>query len=115
SYRTAGPAGRSAGLFAAPIRMPSLWGEDRMKVLVVDDNAPHRELLEVLLWGHGYDVTLADNGAEALEKALQDCFDLIISDVMMPQIFGAQRTLHKPFESWELLAAVREGCRSHTK
>jgi len=61
-----------------------------MKILVVDDNPQNQYLLEVLLRGHGYEMTVAHNGAEALEEALQDRFDLIIADILMPQMDGFQ-------------------------
>jgi PAS domain S-box-containing protein len=61
-----------------------------MKVLIVDDNPQNVYLLEILLQGHGYDVTTAYNGAEALEKAVQDHVDLIVSDILMPQMDGFQ-------------------------
>ena len=70
----------------------SLIQEEKEKnrtVLLVEDNV---ELLEVLrdLFGQQYHVLLATNGKEGLEKATTHKPDLIISDVMMPEMSGTE-------------------------
>ena len=57
-------------------------------VLVVDDEPALREICEEALGGAGYRVTLASNGQEALAKACERCFDLVISDLRMPAMNG---------------------------
>jgi PAS domain S-box-containing protein len=61
-----------------------------MKILVVDDNQVTLYLLEALLHGHGHEVVTASNGVEALERVQQGGIDLIISDILMPQMDGFQ-------------------------
>jgi two-component system, NtrC family, response regulator PilR len=58
------------------------------KILVVDDERSMRELLDLVLKRAGYAVHTADNGTRALELVRQNLFDLIISDVKMPDING---------------------------
>ncbi|MCI0489108.1 MAG: sigma-54 dependent transcriptional regulator [Blastocatellia bacterium] len=58
------------------------------KVLVVDDERSMRELLELVLKREGYGVHTAENGTRALELVRQNLYDLIISDVKMPDING---------------------------
>jgi signal transduction histidine kinase len=59
-----------------------------MKILIVDDNADARTFLERALRSKGYLVASAENGARALESALESPPDLIISDIMMPEMDG---------------------------
>lgn len=58
------------------------------KVLVVDDNAVNRKLLNVILVKAGYDVAEAVDGEDALEQAFAFMPDLILLDVMMPKMDG---------------------------
>src|SRR5262245_58332148 len=63
-------------------------GKRRSKVLIVDDEPAIREVLEMILQEWGYDVRLASDGAEA--KQLVESYDpeVVISDVVMTQLFG---------------------------
>ena len=59
-----------------------------MKILVVDDDPDGRFLLEALLRAGGHAVSTAANGAEALDRAAQTDFGLIVSDILMPEMDG---------------------------
>lgn len=58
------------------------------RLLIVDDSQPDLYLLETLLKGSGYEVATASNGVEAIKKARHDPPDLIISDILMPEMDG---------------------------
>src|SRR5450432_640433 len=58
------------------------------KVLVVDDEPNIRELVQVALKFHGCSVTTAASGAEALRQAETSRPDLIVLDVMLPDLSG---------------------------
>jgi signal transduction histidine kinase len=58
------------------------------KILVVDDNAANQEILSRRLEKQGYQIVLADCGSQALEKLGHDSFDLVLLDVMMPDMDG---------------------------
>jgi two-component system KDP operon response regulator KdpE len=62
--------------------------DDRASILVVDDDPRMRRLLKVNLEGAGYTVTAVADGAAALEVAELDPPDLMVLDVMMPQLDG---------------------------
>jgi len=73
----------------------------KLKILVVDDNINDREILFELLNAQGYEVTCASNGVEALEKIRKSKPDLLISDIMMPEMdgFGLCRELKRNVET----------------
>jgi len=60
------------------------------RVLVVDDEKSMRDLLAITLQKAGYDVTLAEGGAAAVEAIRREPFDAIITDLRMPKVDGLQ-------------------------
>jgi GAF domain-containing protein/CheY-like chemotaxis protein len=62
--------------------------DGKPNILVVDDEASIRELLNQNLHEAGYQVRIASNGREALEQVRREHPDLIILDVMMPEMNG---------------------------
>jgi two-component system, cell cycle response regulator DivK len=60
------------------------------KILIVDDNADVREVLQCQLKMLGYLVISAENGSVAIEKAIAEQPDLIMMDIMMPEMDGWQ-------------------------
>lgn len=67
------------------------------KILVVDDERAIRNSIKEVLELDAHEVELADNGRQALQKAKEQQFDLIFSDIKMPEMDGM-----------ELLTALRE-------
>jgi PAS domain S-box-containing protein len=59
----------------------------KCKILIVDDEPLNVELLSVYL-GDDYDIVTSYNGKDALEKVKKECPDLILLDVMMPEMDG---------------------------
>lgn len=57
-------------------------------ILIIDDEKNIRDVLEILLQGEGYKITLADGGVEGIEILKKDIFDLVITDIKMPYIDG---------------------------
>ena len=118
------------------------------RILVIDDTASVRELLEQMLRHTGYDVVLAANGKEGIDQLRRQPVELVITDLFMPEKegletiqelrrdfpnigiiamsgepgmpsllgiakrFGALKTIEKPFDRAEMLAAVEEVLRS---
>jgi two-component system alkaline phosphatase synthesis response regulator PhoP len=70
---------------------------ERLRILVVDDERDTLDLIDLTLSSAGYEIHLANNGAESLEKIRQDRFDVILLDIMMPDMtgFDVLRTLNQ--------------------
>jgi two-component system chemotaxis sensor kinase CheA len=66
--------------------------ESHYRVLVVDDSLNTREIEKDVLEAYGYQVTLAEDGLDGLNKALADDFDAILTDVEMPNMDGFSLT-----------------------
>ncbi len=62
----------------------------RAKVLVVDDEPVIRSLLSDVLGEEGLDVVVAEGGKEGIERARNDRFDLVFTDVHMPDVNGIE-------------------------
>ena len=58
------------------------------KILIADDDPDIVDLLETYFIGKKYEVVVGTNGKEALKKAENEKFDVILLDVMMPYIDG---------------------------
>lgn len=59
-------------------------------ILVADDEPEHLLTVESLLQERGYSIILASDGQEAVDKAIQASPDLIILDIMMPNMDGTE-------------------------
>jgi len=71
-------------------------GRKTVRVLVVDDEPAVAEVIAAVLEEAGYTVLTARTGRDALEDAVNLDYDLLITDVVMPEVSG-----------WELIEAVR--------
>lgn len=60
------------------------------KILVVDDNKGTLRLLEKTLSAEGYDILQAQGGQEAIRKAAKEIPDMIIMDIVMPDMDGSE-------------------------
>ena len=58
------------------------------RILVVDDNLDNRETMEMLLTMHGHSVELAEDGEQAVEKALHGHHDVAFVDIGLPKLTG---------------------------
>lgn len=66
----------------------------RRSILIADDDDAVRQVMRIALQQAGYDVCEATNGAEAIRAVHAAPFDLIITDVLMPERDGLEMIMH---------------------
>lgn len=64
------------------------------RILAVDDEESIREFLEIMLKKEGYDVTTAEDGQVAMDLLKKKSFDMVISDMQMPNVTGIELLKH---------------------
>ncbi len=79
------------------------------KLLVVDDEEKIRTMISKYAKFEGHEVVEAENGMDAIEKANADTFDIIIMDVMMPELdgFSAVKEIHKNCDTPVIMLSAR--------
>ena len=61
---------------------------DPIRVLIVDDERDTLDLIDLTLRTAGYDIHLANSGEESLEMIRSNTFDIVLLDIMMPDMSG---------------------------
>ncbi len=68
--------------------LPAKENEAPLKILVIDDQPEDIKLIETVLSGEGFEISEALNGVEGVDKAVNEKPDLIILDLIMPDMSG---------------------------
>ena len=89
-----------------------MTGDGDARILVVDDVPENVRLLEAVLVSHGYEVDSAADGLTALELVESAVPDLVLLDVLMPDIDSASRTATMRPARFELATSASAGQRS---
>lgn len=86
------------------------------RILIVDDEPQIRTFLSFTFENAGYAVTTAANGGDAIALLADESFDILLSDVMMPEINGHQLAqwvaAHRPSIRTALMSGYDPGCRN---
>jgi len=67
---------------------------NKPRILVVDDELLIRDLLYDFFTGQGWDIAVAEDGERALDMLRSRKFDLVLSDIRMPQMDGLALSAH---------------------
>ena len=62
----------------------------KSRILVVDDESSHRQMIEAVLCAEGYEISQADDGQTAIVAVEDRFYDLVIMDIRMPKISGIE-------------------------
>ncbi len=95
-----------------------------LKLLLVEDNKLNQRLIESSLKRYGYEIDVANNGAEGVDMCKKNLYDAVLMDIMMPVMDGFEATIEiRKLESGKklpiiavtanVLNADREKCLSY--
>jgi CheY-like chemotaxis protein len=82
----------------APLALPDA-SAPRPRVLLVDDSEDNREVVSAFLKNAPFDLVLAHNGREAIDRFRESAFDLVLMDMQMPEMDGFSAT--REIRRWE--------------
>jgi CheY-like chemotaxis protein len=66
---------------------------ERLKILLVEDNILNQRIVTFSLKKYNHEVTIANNGLEAVERFSETKFDIILMDIMMPVMDGLEASV----------------------
>lgn len=79
-----------ASVLSSPVAPAAATSNQAPRILAAEDHPANRKLLTLLLEPFGVDLTLVENGQEAVTALRGDTFDLVLMDVMMPEMDGLE-------------------------
>ena len=90
------------------------------KILIVEDNTVNQLVMKKMLKNTGIEIDIADNGKIGFEKVLQNKYDLVFMDLLMPEMDGYEatreiRNFNKDIPIVALTADVMKGVEAKTK
>jgi two-component system KDP operon response regulator KdpE len=86
---------------------------DRPRILIVDDSADDAEMYRLFLKSRGYVVAVASDGEDAVSRALNGTFDVVVLDIGLPKLDGFQvLTLLRSYISTSRLPVITLSART---
>ena len=83
------------------------------KILLIEDDKDFRDMLSVMLEREGYAVDQVENGIEGLRKVEKASFDLVITDIIMPEKEGLETIMEiRQLKPGTKIIAISGGGRS---
>jgi CheY-like chemotaxis protein/anti-sigma regulatory factor (Ser/Thr protein kinase) len=86
------PSGTAIPTFDTPCKIVTDAPSDRLRILAADDHPTNRRVLQLILEPLGVDLTLCEDGQQALDALEQADFDLVLMDLQMPIMDGLTST-----------------------
>ena len=92
------------------------WEEKMIKILIVDDEKPICDLIDLNLSASGYHCTTAQNGMDALDLIDKENYDLILLDIMLPGADGYDVMAYvRPLKSPVIFITAKHEVRDRVK